>query len=117
MRDESDLEVLYSEDVLDADILVASDDDFFDTENPPGDSVLMMRPGEYPGRGRRHAYKYCDYGDLLAPHRSWDECALAYDPTGGVAWCAALCGALLFSWGFQVISNLKSPSRCRPLEF
>ncbi len=36
MRDESDLEVLYSEDVLDADILVASDDDFFDTENPPG---------------------------------------------------------------------------------
>jgi hypothetical protein len=42
---------------------------------------------------------------------------MAYDPTGGVAWCAALCGALLFSWGFQVISNLKSPSRCRPLEF
>jgi hypothetical protein len=51
MRDESDLEVLYSEDVLDADILVASDDDFFDTENPPGDSCANDASQGISGQG------------------------------------------------------------------
>ena len=51
MRDESDLEVLYSADMLGADILVASDDDFSDTENPPGDSCANDASWGISGQG------------------------------------------------------------------
>lgn len=48
MRDDSDLEVLYTADVLDADIVITGDNDFFDEKNPPkGVKVRFMRPREY----------------------------------------------------------------------
>lgn len=48
MRDDSDLEILYTADVLDADIVVTGDNDFFDEKNPPkGVKVRFMRPREY----------------------------------------------------------------------
>ena len=53
MRDESDLEILYSADMLDADILVSSDDDFFDPKRPPkGIRAKIMRPMDYLRRRR-----------------------------------------------------------------
>ncbi|MBR6910993.1 MAG: hypothetical protein IKN41_03960 [Candidatus Methanomethylophilaceae archaeon] len=53
MRDDSDLEVLYSADMLDADILIASDRDFFDKERPPrGIRARIMRPSDYLKRRR-----------------------------------------------------------------
>ena len=48
MRDDSDLETLYSVDVTKSEILVTGDDDFFDRKNPPkGVKVRFMRPREY----------------------------------------------------------------------
>lgn len=48
MRDDSDLETLYSVDLTRSDILVTGDDDFFDKMNPPrGVKVRFMRPREY----------------------------------------------------------------------
>lgn len=48
LRDESDLEVLYSADVLDADILITSDEDFYDPDRPvKGIRAKIMRPSEY----------------------------------------------------------------------
>ena len=48
MRDDSDLEILYTADVLDADIVITGDNDFFDEKNPPkGVKVRFMRPREY----------------------------------------------------------------------
>lgn len=53
MRDDSDLEVLYSADMLNADILIASDRDFFDEKRPPkGIRARIMRPSEYLRRRR-----------------------------------------------------------------
>lgn len=53
IRDDSDLEVLYTADVLDADIIVTSDNDFFDVKNPPcGICARILRPLEYIGRRR-----------------------------------------------------------------
>ncbi len=53
IRDESDLEVLHSADMLDADILVTGDKDFFDPVNSPrGIRAAIMRPVDYL-RGRR----------------------------------------------------------------
>lgn len=53
MRDESDLEILYSADMLDADLLITSDKDFFDEERPPkGIRAKIMRPMEYLKRRR-----------------------------------------------------------------
>ena len=52
-RNEDDLEVLYSADMLDADILIASDRDFFDKERPPrGIRARIMRPSDYLKRRR-----------------------------------------------------------------
>ena len=52
-RDDSDLEILYTADVLDADIIVTSDNDFFDERNPPrGIRAKILRPFEYLGRRR-----------------------------------------------------------------
>ena len=54
MRDDSDLEILYTADVLNADIIVTSDSDFFDERNPPkGVRALILRPFEYLGRRSR----------------------------------------------------------------
>lgn len=48
IRDESDLETLYSVDMTHSEILVTGDDDFFDEKNPPkGVKVRYMRPNEY----------------------------------------------------------------------
>lgn len=48
MRDDSNLEILYTADVLDADIVITGDNDFFDEKNPPkGVKVRFMRPREY----------------------------------------------------------------------
>ena len=59
MRDDSDLEVLYSADVLDADILITSDGDFFDEKRPPrGIRARIMRPLEYLMGRRRDGYIY-----------------------------------------------------------
>lgn len=53
MRDDSDLEILYTADALDADIIVTSDNDFFDERNPPrGTRARILRPLEYLGRRR-----------------------------------------------------------------
>ena len=53
VRDESDLEILYSADMLNADILITSDDDFFDEQRPPrGIRATFMRPMEYLRRRR-----------------------------------------------------------------
>lgn len=52
MRDDSDLEILYTADVLDADIVITGDNDFFDEKNPPkGVKVRFMRPREYLQEG------------------------------------------------------------------
>lgn len=69
MRDDSDLEVLYSADVLDADILIASDEDFFDTERPPrGVRARIMRPRDYLKRRRRIVFKYIQCLVCIVPH-------------------------------------------------
>lgn len=48
MRDESDLETLYSVDMTNSEILVTGDDDFFDAKNPPqGVKVQFMRLNDY----------------------------------------------------------------------
>lgn len=48
IRDEEDLEVLYSVDATDSDILVTGDKDFYDVDRPPrGVKVRFMRPREY----------------------------------------------------------------------
>ena len=53
MRDESDLEILYSADMLNADILITSDKDFFDEKRPPkGLRARIMHPMEYLRRRR-----------------------------------------------------------------
>ena len=53
IRDDSDLEILYTADVLDADIIIASDSDFFDIRNPPkGIRARIMHPMEYLRRRR-----------------------------------------------------------------
>lgn len=53
MRDDSDLEILYTADVLDADVIVTSDNDFFDEGNPPrGIRAKILRPLDYLGRRR-----------------------------------------------------------------
>ena len=52
MRDDSDLETLYSVDMTRSEILVTGDDDFFDEKNPPkGVKVRYMRPREYLEEG------------------------------------------------------------------
>lgn len=57
IRDESDLEILYSADMLDADILVTSDRDFLDPKMPPkGIRAIIMRPLEYLRGRRRDGY-------------------------------------------------------------
>ncbi len=52
MRDDSDLETLYSVDMTRSEILVTGDDDFFDEKNPPrGVKVRYMRPRDYLEEG------------------------------------------------------------------
>ena len=81
MRDESDLEVLYSADMLDADILIASDDDFYDPRRPVrGIRARILRPMEYLRGRRRHGIKYLRSGLGPAPHRPWDGCARGIRP-------------------------------------
>ena len=55
MWDDSDLEILYSADVLDIDILITSDGTFFDANGPLRDiCARIMRPLEHlMGRWRR----------------------------------------------------------------
>ena len=53
IRDESDLEILYSADMLNADVLITSDEDFFDPKIPPkGIRARIMWPMEYLRRRR-----------------------------------------------------------------
>ena len=48
IRDEGDLEVLYSADATHSEILITGDKDFFDEEWPPkGAEVCFIRPREY----------------------------------------------------------------------
>jgi len=48
MRDDSDLEVLYSADMTDSQIIIASDHDFHDPNNPvKGVKAKIMWPDEY----------------------------------------------------------------------
>lgn len=48
IRDEGDLEVLYSADVTHSDILITGDKDFYDEDWPPkGVDVRFMRPRDY----------------------------------------------------------------------
>ncbi len=48
MRDESDLEILYSVDMLNADVFITSDNDFFDEKRPPrGIRAKVIRPSDY----------------------------------------------------------------------
>ena len=48
IRDEGDLEVLYSADATHSDILITGDKDFYDENWPPrGAKVRFMRPREY----------------------------------------------------------------------
>lgn len=52
IRDESDLETLYSIDMSDTEIFLTGDDDFYDPIRPPtGVSVRFMRPREYLDEG------------------------------------------------------------------
>ena len=52
IRDDSDLEILYSADALDADMLITNDNDFYDPDFPPkGIRARIMRPWDYM---RRH---------------------------------------------------------------
>ena len=48
IRDDSDLETLYSIDVTGAEIFITGDDDFFDPIRPPaGVTVRFIRPRDY----------------------------------------------------------------------